>query len=42
MCQHDSELQVYQEALQEVRGDIAHASTSQRDIQLSRILTTMG
>ena len=42
MCQHDGELQVYQEALQEVRGDIAHASTSQLDIQLSRILTTMG
>jgi len=35
-------LQVYQEALQEVYGNIAHASTSQVETQLSRILTAMG
>jgi len=42
MCKHDNELQVYQEALQEMRGDIAHASTRQLQGQLSRILTAMG
>jgi len=42
MCKHDDELQVHQEALKEVRGDIAHASTPQLETQLSRILTTMG
>jgi len=42
MCKNDNELQVYQEALQEVRGDIAHASTPQLQGHLSRILTAMG
>jgi len=41
MYKHDDALQVYQEALQEVRGDIAHASTPQLQIQLSKILTAM-
>ena len=39
MCQHDDELHMYQEALQEVRGDIAHASTPRH---FSRTLTAMG
>jgi len=38
MQKHDDALQVHQEALQEVRADIAHASTP----QLPRILTPMG
>jgi len=42
MRKNDDELQVYQEALEEVRGDIAHASTPQLEIQLSRILTQVG
>jgi len=42
MRKNDDELQVYQEALEEVRGDVAHASTPQLEIQLSRILTQMG
>jgi len=42
MCMHDDELQVYQEVLEEVRGDIAHASTPRLEKQLSRILSAMG
>jgi len=46
MRKHDDELQVYQEALEEVRGDIAHASTPQFETELStelsRILSAMG
>jgi len=42
MRKHDDELQVYQEAMEEVRSDIAHASTPQLQKHLSRILTTMG
>jgi len=41
-CQNDDELKVYQEALQEVRGDIAHASTPQLQRHLSNILSAMG
>jgi len=42
MCKNDDELQVYQEALQEVCGDIAHENTPKLEMQLSRILTVMG
>jgi len=41
-CQNDDELQVYKEALQEVRGDIAHASTPQLQRHLSHMLSAMG
>ena len=41
MSKNDDELQVYQEALQEVRGDIVHASTPQLRIHLSNILSGM-
>jgi len=39
---HDDALQLYQEALDEVRSDIAHASTPRLQGQLSRILTVTG
>ena len=42
MHKHDDQLQVYQDALQEVRGDIAHASTPQLQRHLSNILSAMG
>jgi len=42
MCKNDDALQVYQQALQEVRGDIVHASTPQLQIHLSSILSAMG
>ena len=42
MREHDDELQVHQEALQEVRVDIVHASTPQLEIHLSNILSAMG
>jgi len=41
-CKNDDELQVHQEALDEVRGDIAHASMPQLQMHLSRILSDMG
>ena len=42
ICKHDDALQLYQEALDEVRSDIAHASTPRLQGQLSRILTVTG
>jgi len=38
----DDELQLYQEALDEVCGDIVHASTPQLEMRLSKILAVMG
>jgi len=42
MIRYNDALQVYQEVLDEVRGDIAHSSSPQLEILLSRILTAMG
>ena len=39
---NNDELQVLQEALDEVRGDFLHASTLQLQVYLSTILTIMG
>ena len=39
MRKNDDELQVYQEALDEVRGDITQASTPQLEMHLSNILS---
>jgi len=41
-CKDDDELQVHQEALDEVRGDIAHASMPKLQMHLSRILSDIG